>query len=403
MLNRFQPWQRSKPGYLPAKRIGRPHTPGLISVVLPVCNGARYIGEAIDSVLAQTWQDWELIVVDDGSADGSGAIAAQYAAGDSRIRVITQENQKLPRALNRGFREAFGEFFTWISADNRMLPACLAAMAEALRHSPDTDMVTGNMFLIGPTGKRLTGHGWFELPPGSGNVILPASTAMLNLVANNTIGAAFLYRGSVDAVLSGYSPRQFMLEDYDYFMRLNSLFHIRHLPQKEPIYAYRMHPDSLTARDEELGITASRPRLMAFDAHRRTFYQTPLYVRTEVSVPGLAAALRRAGIRTADASPNGAQPAGRYPGRVFRLIAPGQPRPRDYGDIPCYILDMSQGCRIYMPEASDWDEKSGIRGPFSFSTQEDLALFLRLRAACDLLRREETQFFSPEKGPKDRP
>lgn len=395
MLSRFLPWKKSRPGYLPASRIGRPHTPGLVSVVLPVFNGARYLGEAIESVLGQTWQDWELIVVDDGSTDGSGAIAAQYAARDRRVRLITQENQKLPRALNRGFGEAAGEFFTWISADNRMLPGCLASMAEALRHSPDADMVTGNMFLIGPTGQRLRGHGWFELPPGSGNVILPASTALLNTVANNTIGAAFLYRGSVDAVLGGYSPRQFMLEDYDYFMRLNSLFHIRHLSQKEPIYAYRMHPDSLTARDEALGITAARPRLMAFDARRRAFYQTPLYARTELSVPGLGPALQRAGIRTADTPEERDQLAKRHPGRVFCLAGPDRPFPRESGGIPRYILDLSQGWRLLLPErAARPGFYGGIRGPFSFSTQEDLALFLRLRAACDLLWQEERRFFT---------
>jgi len=97
-------------------------------------------------------------------------------------------------------------------------------------------------------------------------------------VANNTIGAAFLYRAGVDAVLGGYSKNLYLLEDYDYFMRVNSLFRIRHIRERAPIYEYRFHADSLTAHDAELGITARRPQLMRFDALRRRALHTPLSV-----------------------------------------------------------------------------------------------------------------------------
>ena len=84
-------------------------TAGLVSVVLPVYNGERYLREALDSVLAQTYRNWELILVDDGSFDQTPEIAREYEERDSRIRVISQENQKLPRALNKGFSLATGE------------------------------------------------------------------------------------------------------------------------------------------------------------------------------------------------------------------------------------------------------------------------------------------------------
>lgn len=250
---------------------------GLISVVLPVYNCEKYIIEAIDAVLTQTYTDLELIIVDDGSTDSSGAIADSYLQKDERVRVIHQKNMKLPTALNNGFAAARGEYLTWTSADNRMLPCCLEILASELTHDRFCDMVFGNMRLIDENGELLRGNGWFELPPLSGSVILPDSTLKLNTHANNTIGAAFLYRAGAAAVLGGYSENKYMLEDYDYFMRMNSLLSIRHILYKKPIYEYRMHSESLTARDEELGITASRPALMDLDAVRRSFYTKNIY------------------------------------------------------------------------------------------------------------------------------
>lgn len=245
---------------------------GMISVILPVYNCEKYLEESVNSVLSQTYTNLELIIVDDGSTDNSGKIADSFMAKDERVRVIHQKNMKLPKALNNGFSLARGEFFTWTSADNRMLPACLEILEAELMRDSDCDMVFGNMRLIDENGDILKGYGWYEIPPLSGNVILPDRTTALNTVANNTIGAAFLYRRGAECVLNGYSEHKYMLEDYDYFMRMNSLFTIRHTVHKKPIYEYRFHSDSLTSHDEEYGITASRPALMELDKERRCFY-----------------------------------------------------------------------------------------------------------------------------------
>ncbi len=250
---------------------------GLISVVLPVYNCEKYLEEAILSVLSQTYTNLELIIVDDGSTDNSSAIADSFLNRDARVSVIHQKNLKLPVALNNGFAAAKGEFMTWTSADNRMTPACLEILANELMLNRDIDMVYGNMRLIDENGDILRGYGWYELPIMSGNVILPDFTDNLNTYANNTIGAAFLYRAGAAALLGGYSDYKYTLEDYDYFMRMNSLLTIKHSLCKKPIYEYRMHKGSLTAKDEELGITASRPALMQLDAIRRDFYTKPIY------------------------------------------------------------------------------------------------------------------------------
>ena len=271
-------------GKLSSVKIDSGYEKGLVSVVLPVYNGEKYISEAIESVLNQSHRYLELIIVNDGSTDNTEAIIEKYCH-DQRVKIINQENRKLPGALNKGFEEARGEFYTWTSADNIMLENCIETMAEELYANKHIDMVYGNMYLIDSKGCKITGHGWFEFPVGSGSVILPDSTLLLNTVANNTIGAAFMYRSGVECVLGGYSHRLYLLEDYDYFMKMNSLFKIKHISKKEPIYAYRMHKDSLTAHDEELGITASRPKLMKFDKIRRKAYNKPMYAKIQGNIP----------------------------------------------------------------------------------------------------------------------
>ena len=89
-----------------------------ISVIVPVYKVEKYLRECVDSILAQTYRDFELILVDDGSPDNCGAICDEYAAKDSRIRVIHQENQGLSGARNSGIDIARGEFITFVDSDD---------------------------------------------------------------------------------------------------------------------------------------------------------------------------------------------------------------------------------------------------------------------------------------------
>ena len=105
----------------------------LISIVLPIYNGEKYMRKSIDSVLAQTYANWELLIIDDGSTDNTAIIAQEYAANDSRIRYYKNpENMRLPKTLNRGFSLAGGDFLTWTSDDNYYYPTALETMHNAL-------------------------------------------------------------------------------------------------------------------------------------------------------------------------------------------------------------------------------------------------------------------------------
>jgi polysaccharide pyruvyl transferase CsaB len=270
-----------------------PGRPGLVSIILPVYNGADYVRESIESVLGQTYPDWELIAVDDGSTDATPQILDDYATRDSRVRVIHQPNQRLPSALNTGFRAAAGEFLTWTSSDNRLKPDYLACMLDCLRRHPEWDMAYANMDIIGEDGQPLVNSGWYsgyQTPPGSEHIALPVDPSELNMVANNYVGAAFMYSNRVYYLLGDYSPLRFGAEDYDYWMRVNALFNLCHADFAEQVYEYRFHSTSLTARDEELGISRRREALMVFEDARRDFYQTPLaWVITDSGDPQVRA------------------------------------------------------------------------------------------------------------------
>jgi glycosyltransferase involved in cell wall biosynthesis len=106
------------------------------SVVIPVYNRARVLGEALRSVLAQSERDFEIVVVDDGSRDDPGGVAAAF--GDSRVRVVHQENAGGGAARNAGIRETRGRFIAFLDSDDLFLPHHLAAMRALLEGTEDT-------------------------------------------------------------------------------------------------------------------------------------------------------------------------------------------------------------------------------------------------------------------------
>lgn len=104
----------------------------LISVIIPVYNVEKYLHRCLDSVIAQTYQNLEIICVDDGSIDDSGKICDQYAVRDARIKVIHQENQELSAARNRGLDAAEGEYIAFVDSDDYILEGMYKKMLDKL-------------------------------------------------------------------------------------------------------------------------------------------------------------------------------------------------------------------------------------------------------------------------------
>lgn len=220
-----------------------------VSVVLPTYNGEKYLAQSIQSVLDQTYQNLELIIVDDCSTDRTPGIIRRFAERDSRIRVIRNaENQKLPRSLNIGFRQAAGGYLTWTSDDNFYEKNAIEVMARALDENPDYGMVYCDMTCIYEDGVQL------RRPP----------LRMDRFYVEDVVGACFLYRKQVLETVGEYDPDMILVEDYDYWLRIRRQYEVLYLPRS--LYQYRFHSGSLTMRKErEIAAQRQRMRLRHLD------------------------------------------------------------------------------------------------------------------------------------------
>lgn len=123
-----------------------------VSVVLPCCNGARWIGKAVESILAQTCENFELVIIDDGSTDDSKTIIAPYLY-DKRIRYIYQDNRGFSAAINRGMKESKGIFIGFIGQDDLWMPTKLESQLRYISKHKNIDLVHSNYYIIDAKGR----------------------------------------------------------------------------------------------------------------------------------------------------------------------------------------------------------------------------------------------------------
>src|SRR5690349_19362823 len=119
----------------------------LVSIVMPAYNAGKYIADSIRSVIAQTWPDWELLVVDDGSSDDTGAIVKEFVARDPRIRYFFQENSRLGKARNTGLKNARGELIAFLDSDDLWLETKLALQTRAMNEN-HADVVFSDCYVF---------------------------------------------------------------------------------------------------------------------------------------------------------------------------------------------------------------------------------------------------------------
>ncbi|GHC59987.1 glycosyltransferase family 2 protein [Ulvibacter litoralis] len=204
----------------------------LISIVLPVYNGGRYLKQSIESCLSQTYKNIELIIVDDCSTDNSLEIANEFAIRDNRVKVHRNKvNSKLPASLNIGHFIAKGDFITWTSDDNYYQKDALKGMYNKLNKN-NADIVYADYLIIDEEGVLRNSA---KLKP------------LEYLMFYGVIGACFLYRKQVYERNNGYNENFFLVEDYDFFLR--ALRHSVYTKIDHPgYYYYRYHPNSLTVK-----------------------------------------------------------------------------------------------------------------------------------------------------------
>lgn len=207
----------------------------MISVVLPVYNGEKYLKEAIEGILDQTYTNIELIVVNDCSTDSTMQILTEFVKKDKRVKVINNAtNQKLPKSLNIGFEHCKGEYLTWTSDDNIMMPNALERLHEELERSSN-HLVFSRCEIIDSNGHKI---GETELYDDLNEIYF-----------NNIVLASFLYKREVHSALHGYDTTKFLVEDYDFWLRAYRQFKFLYVP--EVLYKIRFHGSNLGVKHLE--------------------------------------------------------------------------------------------------------------------------------------------------------
>lgn len=211
----------------------------MISVVLPVYNGEKYLRESIDSILNQTYKEFELIVVNDCSTDSTKQIVEDYMMKDSRVKIVNNTtNQKLPKSLNIGFDSCSGDYYTWTSDDNVFLPDAFEKLVRCLENGK-ADLVFSMCEVIDDYGKVIDRTERYE--------------DLDELYYKNIVLACFMYKREVHETLGGYDVNKFLVEDYDFWLRAYRRYKFLFIP--EWLYQVRFHKNNLGhTRREDVNI-----------------------------------------------------------------------------------------------------------------------------------------------------
>ncbi|MBM4441159.1 MAG: glycosyltransferase [Candidatus Rokubacteria bacterium] len=227
-----------------------------VTVLMSVYNGARWLREALDSVLGQTYRDFEFVIVDDGSTDDSAAILASVR--DPRITLVRQPNQGLAAALNRGLREARGELVARQDQDDVSLPERLARQVAAMDAQPRTGLLGTQAETIDAEGRAC-----FVRRYPTDSLVLKWQVMFDNPFVHSSV---MLRRAALDDV-GGYStdPRRQPPEDYELWLRLVSRWDVGNLP--EVLLRYREAAGSMMRSGERP--FAATARALSLEALRR--------------------------------------------------------------------------------------------------------------------------------------
>ncbi len=216
----------------------------LVSVIMTVYNGEKYLAEAIESILTQTFADFEFIIVDDGSQDGSVAIILDFAGRDGRIQLVQlEQNRGQANALNRGIADARGAYIALFDCDDISLPQRLQIQVKFLEHHPEIGVVGVGIQVAKKDLKPL--HGW-DYPQRHAFIVMN-----LCFLRNGFGGATVMMRRDVPASVRGYDPEQ-IVNDMDLYTRLIGKTRFANLRQR--LYVYRSHERNMTKlQHEEIG------------------------------------------------------------------------------------------------------------------------------------------------------
>lgn len=209
----------------------------IVSVVMSVYNGRAFLTEAVDSILAQSYGDFEFIIIDDGSTDRTSEILSDYARRDARVRVLRHENQGRAASLNKGIGVAQTKYIARMDADDVALPQRFEKQVAFLEQHPDVGLLSGAYELIGTSGERL---GILRLPLEDDEIrkMLKRHNAFCH--------PAVIMRKEAVLTAGGYRKALLDVDDYDLWLRISERSRVANL--EDIILRYRMHADQVSVR-----------------------------------------------------------------------------------------------------------------------------------------------------------
>jgi len=216
-----------------------------VSIIIPFFNSEKFLSEAIESVLSQTYSTWELILVDDGSIDGSTAIAQGYAAKDpSRIRYVehhAHEHKGMPTSRNLGIAHSSGEYIAHLDSDDIWSKTLLEEQVKILNHYPTVAMTFGPMKIWTNWGRsESTRHDRVQRFTFRVNQVLPPPQFVPLLLSEKNDPAGYLIRRAVIEEVGRYEDSLEMCEDWALYIKIALKHNI--FVSGNCNYSYRQHP-----------------------------------------------------------------------------------------------------------------------------------------------------------------
>lgn len=227
-----------------------------VSVIVPVYNSEKYIAQAVDSVLCQTFHDFELIVVDDGSTDRTAEILKRYG---ERLTYIYQPNSERSAARNTGIRHAKGEYLAFLDADDFWLPQKLERQVQVFDLAPEVGLVYGWAYNVDESGKKVD--------KGNDGILrrFDAGTNVFeSLLFENVVGiggcSTVMIRADSVRQVGAFDESLVYIEDWDLWIRIAAYYPVGLVP--EPLVCYRQDSGSFLNKWDKYDVPQGRIRIL---------------------------------------------------------------------------------------------------------------------------------------------
>lgn len=244
----------------------------LVTVIIPCFNYGWILSETLNSLLQQTHQQWEALIIDDGSTDNTKEVATKYVSSDHRFRYIYQKNAGLSEARNTGLRQAQGAYIQLLDADDLLASRKLETQVAYLEKHIDVDLVYGEVryFLHGNLSVLsrsfdMLDQTWMYRPSETGEGLLEALVRRNIMVVN-----APLLRANLVKSIGFFNPKLRSYEDWEYWLRgalLGAKMHFESVPDMWVFV--RVHPGSMTQNSQIMSSAILQVRYMLANALKK--------------------------------------------------------------------------------------------------------------------------------------